>query len=115
MKIAKFQPDDEGVLRIPSCIAAVWIGPQNNIPTMICFVAEEGEVGGKNLTFYVKMVGDNITLSEMRQFACAMVTSDAEYFLFGDKPSIITQTAGPAPGGPSTVPPGMRGQGFPGQ
>jgi hypothetical protein len=112
MKIAKFQPDEEGVIRIASCIAAVWIGVQNDIPTIMCFVAEEGEVGGKNLTFYVKMVGDNITPTEMHQFACAMVTKDVEYFLFGERPSIITQ-AGPA--GPSTVPPGMAGRGFLGQ
>jgi hypothetical protein len=111
MKIAKFVPDEEGVIRIPKCVAAIWIGMQNDMPVIMCIVGETGEVG-KDLTFYVKSVGDPVELSEMKQFTTALVTADAEYFLFGEKPSIIQETAGPGPmTGPAT-PPGMSGRTF---
>jgi hypothetical protein len=108
MKIAKFQPDEEGILRVPQCIATLWVGMQHDVPTMLAIVAGEGEPIGKNLTFYIKLVGDNTDFTEMKQFAAALVTADSEFLLFGDKPVLVQSPNGAGP----SVPPGMAGRTF---
>lgn len=102
MRIQKFQTDEDGVIRIPKCVAALWVGMQKDVPTIICFVAESQEMG-KDLQFYVKQVGEQVSIDEIHQIATTLVTADAEYVLFGEKPKIIT------PGNFPPMPPGMGG------
>jgi len=103
MKIQKFQADEEGVIKVQKCIAVNWVGMQKDIPTLICLVGEGAEAG-KNLSFYVKQVGDNVSIDEMQQVATALVTADAEFILFSEKPKIVT-------GGFPNTPPGMSAPG----
>lgn len=91
MRITKIQADEEGNIFISNCIAVTWVGMQRDIPTIICFQGD-AEEGGKNLRFYVKMVGDDISIEELDMMATALVTADSEFILFSIKPQRITRS-----------------------
>lgn len=101
MKIATFHIDEENNIFIPKCIAVVWVGLQNNVPTIIATIGEKGE-RGKDTQFFMRTDGESVDIGEMQhQFKMALVNDNVEYLLFGEKPSVIE--TGPTPG--SFVPP----------
>lgn len=105
MKIAKFQPDEEGVIYLKKVTAAVWTGLQGDVPTMICIQADDNEFG-KDITYYVKKVGDPVTMSEIRnQLLTTMVSEGLEYLVFNEQPQLRPSPQPSADTGPPI--PGM--------
>ena len=108
MKLAKFTPDQEGVIYLNNVTAAVWTGLQDQTPTMICAVAEGSEIG-RNLVYYVKKLGDSVTSLELKQqFLIALVANNVEYLIFSDKPQMLKIVEA------SDLPPTNPGPGIPG-
>lgn len=105
MKIVKFQPDEEGVIYLKNVTAAVWTGLQDHTPTMICVQAEKGETG-RDLSFFIKKIGDPITTLELtKQLVIALVDDISEYLIFNEKPQILQiATANDSPGAPPSGP-----------
>ena len=100
-----FQADEELNINIPKCVTVISIGLVDDRPTMHAVVGEGAEVG-KDLHFYCKMPGDQVTMQEMQQqFRLALVNNNVEYFLFGERPLLVQ--AGPGPAAPASLPPGF--------
>jgi hypothetical protein len=108
MRLAKCVPDEELNLLIPKMIAMISIGIQEEWPTVLAVVAEEGEMQGKDVRFYFKIVGDQVTLGETspRQFVTALMGKETEFFMYKEPTSILTPEHAPGPMPPGMAPPG---------
>lgn len=104
MILKKQQASEEGVIVLSDCVACIWRGILNGVPTMIYLAADEGEQGREIVT-YIKTIGDKVTAAEMNSYEIAVIiNNEAECMFFTEKPKIITSPMQL----PKNIPPGMR-------
>lgn len=88
MKIVKFQPDQENIIRINNCVRLLTMGLQENIVT-IWAVVDPLKTGPSiiDMTFVVRGDGATINIKDSNDYINSFINDQVILHLFAERPS----------------------------